>query len=59
MKKIIAMLKGKDQSGISVILVAMLLTVLVGFVAFAIDIGYIRGTQSGSKCSGCWRSGRC
>ena len=40
MKKIIAMLKGKDQSGISVILVAMLLTVLVGFVAFAIDIGY-------------------
>jgi type II secretory pathway pseudopilin PulG len=40
MKKIIAMLKGKDQRGISVILVAMLLTVLVGFVAFAIDIGY-------------------
>jgi Flp pilus assembly protein TadG len=40
MKKNIAMLNGKDQSGISVILVAMLLTVLVGFVAFAIDIGY-------------------
>ena len=40
MKKVIAMLKGKDQRGISVILVSVSLIVLLGFVAFAVDTGY-------------------
>ena len=40
MKKLITTLKLKEESGASVILVTIMIFLLVGFVAFAIDIAY-------------------
>jgi len=40
MKKLITTLKLKEESGASVILVTIMIFLLAGFVAFAIDIGY-------------------
>lgn len=40
MKKIISKLKLKNERGVTVIIVTVVIVLLIGFVAFAIDIGY-------------------
>ena len=36
----------KDQQGVSVVIVALVLPVLIGFAALAIDIGYLYATKN-------------
>lgn len=38
--------KFKDQRGVTAIVVAVMITVLMGFVGFAVDIGYVAATRN-------------
>ncbi len=38
--------KFKDQRGITAIVVAVMITVLMGFVGFAVDVGYVAATRN-------------